>query len=269
MKFSIITVNLNNVEGLKRTIDSVVPQTYKDYEWIIIDGGSTDGSRELIEQYKQHIIYWCSEPDKGIYNAMNKGISHANGDYLLFLNSGDAFHNENVLQEIDKIDDDVDIIIGLVERMDNGEFQFKHCRSIVMQLIMYSISHQGTFIKKSLFDTHRYNERFKIVSDKQFFLETIVIDNCSYLQTNIVVADMDVKGISHDSKYKTMRIQEREHMFKMYFPPLVIHTLKDYSEVYYNPLYEHLIYLKDNHSFIFTQLRRFIKLVYLLLRKIS
>ena len=85
MKLSIITVNLNNREGLQKTIDSVVNQTFRDFEWIVIDGGSTDGSKELIEQYADHFAYWVSEPDKGIYNAMNKGIKVAKGEYLQFL----------------------------------------------------------------------------------------------------------------------------------------------------------------------------------------
>ena len=94
MKLSIITVNYNNKAGLQKTIDSVVCQTWRDFEWIVIDGGSTDGSKELIEQYQQHFAYWCSEPDKGVYNAMNKGISKAKGEYLNFMNSGDCFYNE-------------------------------------------------------------------------------------------------------------------------------------------------------------------------------
>ena len=87
MKFSIITINYNNVEGLRNTIKSVVNQTYTDYEFIIIDGGSTDGSVEVIKEYANIITYWVSEPDKGIYNAMNKGIEVANGEYLNFMNS--------------------------------------------------------------------------------------------------------------------------------------------------------------------------------------
>lgn len=96
IKLSIITVNLNNCDGLRRTIDSVVSQTFTDFEWIVIDGGSTDCSRELMEQYKDHFAFWCSEPDNGIYNAMNKGIVHANGEWLLFLNSGDWLAEKKV-----------------------------------------------------------------------------------------------------------------------------------------------------------------------------
>ena len=84
MKYSIITINYNNCDGLRKTIESVISQSYKDYEFIIIDGGSTDGSRDVIEQHSRSIDYWVSEPDKGVYNAMNKGIRQAKGDYLNF-----------------------------------------------------------------------------------------------------------------------------------------------------------------------------------------
>ena len=91
-KLTIITINFNHKEGLKRTIDSIVNQTFIGYEWIVVDGGSTDGSKELIEQYKDHFAWWCSEPDKGVYNAMNKGISHATGEALprLYISSGEV-----------------------------------------------------------------------------------------------------------------------------------------------------------------------------------
>lgn len=99
MKYSIITVNLNNANGLKETIDSIVNQTCCDYEYLIIDGGSTDDSLSIIKQYKDQIDYWVSEPDKGIFNAMNKGINVSHGDYLIFMNSGDCFNNGKVLEE--------------------------------------------------------------------------------------------------------------------------------------------------------------------------
>lgn len=113
MKLSIITVKLNNRDGLKRTIDSVVSQTFTDYEWIVIDGGSTDGSRELIEQYQDHFAYWCSEPDKGIYNAMNKGIAHAKGEWLQFLNSGDVLYSNNTLASVFSSKYDADVLMAI------------------------------------------------------------------------------------------------------------------------------------------------------------
>ena len=86
MLYSIITINFNNCDGLRRTIESVVNQTNDNYEYIVIDGGSTDGSVDVIQKYSDRISYWVSEKDDGIYNAMNKGVRHAHGDYCLFLN---------------------------------------------------------------------------------------------------------------------------------------------------------------------------------------
>ena len=112
MKFSIITINYNNSKGLKRTLDSIISQTCHEFEWIVIDGGSSDGSRELIEQHQDSITYWCSEPDKGIYNAMNKGVNKATGDYCLFLNSGDHLCNSKVVEHLISIPFSADIVSG-------------------------------------------------------------------------------------------------------------------------------------------------------------
>ena len=97
LKLTIITINYNNLEGLKRTVESVVNQTWQELEYIVIDGGSTDGSAAFLASCSDTIDYWVSEPDNGIYNALNKGIQKATGEYLLFLNSGDHFYSDEVL----------------------------------------------------------------------------------------------------------------------------------------------------------------------------
>lgn len=125
MKLSIITVNLNNKDGLQKTIDSVISQTFKDFEWIVIDGGSTDGSKELIEKYQESISYWVSEPDSGIYNAMNKGI-RIGGGYIIFLNSGDYLFNSRSLEDSLKFCKGYDIITGLVFRDSNSKLLRNH-----------------------------------------------------------------------------------------------------------------------------------------------
>src|SRR5574344_588656 len=112
---SIITVNKDNCAGLKFTIDSVLCQTFKDYEWIVIDAASTDGSVELIKQYQEHISYWVSEPDGGIYAGMNKGILKATGEYILFLNSGDLLVNNEVLQSIVDLSLLGDVVLGKIK----------------------------------------------------------------------------------------------------------------------------------------------------------
>ena len=118
---SIITVNLNNVEGLKKTLQSVLEQTYKNIDWIIIDGGSSDGSCELIEHYSDSFSYWVSESDKGIYNAMNKGIRVAKGKYVQFLNSGDCFLDKNVLDDVFSEEHDADILFTDCNLVEDGK----------------------------------------------------------------------------------------------------------------------------------------------------
>ena len=115
MQLSIITINLNNYEGLKKTISSIRCQNWHNFEWIIIDGGSTDGSTELIESVSKDLTFWCSESDKGIYNAMNKGVAMCSGKYVLFMNSGDSLHDSKVLEDIFQDQQyDADILIGQV-----------------------------------------------------------------------------------------------------------------------------------------------------------
>ena len=92
--FSIITVCYNETGNIKKTLDSIIEQSFRDFELIVVDGGSTDGTKEIVQEYEQNIAWWCSERDNGIYNAMNKGVSHATGEYVIFMNAGDWFYNK-------------------------------------------------------------------------------------------------------------------------------------------------------------------------------
>lgn len=235
MKLSIITINYNNKAGLQKTIDSVICQTWKDYEWIIIDGGSTDGSKELIEQYQQHFSYWCSEPDNGVYNAMNKGIDKAQGEYLLFLNSGDVLYDEHVLQKVDDMHLDADIISGQVERMDNHQLLRTYDKSIFMQLFNDTLNHQGTFIKRALFDSLKYDENLKIVSDWKFWLETIIWRNASLEIVDLLVAKQDVTGISSDINYIDLQNREIQEVLDAFFPIQLQKELKEYQKLRVSP----------------------------------
>jgi len=198
MKLSIITVNLNNCRGLKRTINSVVPQTFKDYEWIIIDGGSTDGSRELIEEYSSHFAYWVSEPDKGIYNAMNKGIARSKGDYLQFLNSGDWLLSPMTLEEVFSKQFSEDIIYGDIKLYECSRLIKTEIFPEVMNMDLlfdYSLGHNSCFIKKRLFMDHLYDESLRIVSDWKFFLQEY-LEGTSFRHIDVLVGCFDNSGIS-------------------------------------------------------------------------
>lgn len=125
MKLSIITINYNNRDGLQHTIESVINQTSHEFEYIIIDGGSTDGSVDIIKQYTNQIDYWVSEPDRGIYHAMNKGIDIAKGEYCIFMNSGDLFHNTSSIKDSINHLDGTDIVNGNTF-FPHGELSYPH-----------------------------------------------------------------------------------------------------------------------------------------------
>lgn len=181
MKYSIITVNYNNKEGLRKTIESVVNQTFRDFEYIIIDGGSTDGSIEILKEYDQQIDYWISEKDSGIYNAMNKGIAKAKGEYLNFMNSGDCFFTPNILERVSDYQYDTDFIVGkdyhYNEKKKQGHASIHPSRTTMIHFFISTLDHQSCFIKKELFVDSVYKEDYQLVSDWIFFTEKIVSEN--------------------------------------------------------------------------------------------
>ena len=229
MKLSIITINFNNLAGLQRTYESVVCQTFTDYEWIVIDGGSNDGSREFIEQHQDKFAYWCSEPDKGIYNAMNKGISRTKGEYLNFMNSGDMFLDKDVIKKVFQQNAFSDIISCRAIRQDNGKRVRSYDDNVFFQIMNDTLDHQGAFIKKSLFDRIKYDERLRIVSDWKFWIESIVLGRASVEYSDMVVAIQDTTGISSINTY--LMNDERKRVFNELFPPMIQKVLNDYKRL--------------------------------------
>ena len=221
MKLSIITINYNNLEGLKRTYESVVSQTCQDFEWIIIDGGSTDGSKEFIEEHQEKFAYWCSEPDKGIYNAMNKGIAKAKGEYLQFLNSGDNLVDDKVIEEFlafgweeDVVSGDI-ILDGDINEIrynpDEEELDFDRMRSGA------GVTHPSSYIKKELFDKYGlYDESLRIVSDWKFFIKVLIIHNCSYRHWKRIVANFNTDGICSSPENANLHKKERTEVLSNY-----------------------------------------------------
>lgn len=222
MKLSIITVNYNDAVGLERTIKSVVCQTFHNYEFIIIDGGSTDGSVDVIKKYEKQIDYWVSEHDGGIYQGMNKGLRMAKGDYVNFMNGGDCYHAMDVLDRIFSINTDADIITGTHE----GSPHPNVGQDGVTMYDLYTgaVDHQASFIRREVALRHPYDENFRIVSDWKFFIEALVFDNCSFYYTDIIVVDVDMTGISN-TNYKLDR-QEREKVLKALLPERILQDYK-------------------------------------------
>jgi len=193
MRLSIITINYNNRDGLVRTIESVRNQTFDDYEWIVIDGGSTDGSKELIEQNAEHITYWESESDRGIYHAMNKGIAKATCDYLLFLNSGDCFADTEIIKEFTSTEHFSDFVVGT----DKDAKKAFTKEEELERLCVSAFPHQSTFIRRSVFhDYGLYREDKQIVSDWWLTVCALIKGNASIEYFPDSVAILETNGIS-------------------------------------------------------------------------
>lgn len=233
MRYSVITINYNNKKGLCKTIESVINQTYKDIEYIIIDGDSTDGSVDVIKQHIPSIAYWVSEKDDGVYHAMNKGIAQAHGDYCIFMNSGDSFHTPDVIGSL--LGYQEDIICGKVLKNQSTEPSGHNKNAIsLVDLMRSSLPHQAMIIKRDLLLKHPYDEKYKILSDWKFCIETLIFDNCSYRNIDTIIADYDTNGISTNSN--GLLPKEREQILKELFPSRI---LIDYSR--FTPVDDELI----------------------------
>ena len=209
MKYSIITVNYNNKDGLRQTIESVIHQTFRDFEFIVIDGGSTDGSADVLREYDQQISYWVSEKDSGIYNGMNKGIARAKGDYLNFMNSGDCFYDEHVLEKVSSYDTDADFIVGKDYHFD-AERQLGHAsiqppRLTMMHFFVATLDHQSSFIKRPLFDGSPYREDYRLVSDWIFFTEKIVKEEKQVRFIPDIVCRREEDGLSEQQRERNRK----------------------------------------------------------------
>lgn len=232
MKLSIITVNFNDAAGLERTIKSVISQTFHDYEFIIIDGGSTDGSVNIIEKYEQYINYWISERDGGIYPGMNKGLRQAKGEYVNFMNGGDSYHSADVLERIFSLDTNADIITGAhygSPHPNVGENGIS-----LLSLYTGAVDHQASFIRREVALRHPYDENYKIVSDWKFFIEALILDNCSFYYTNTLVVDVDMTGISNTNQ--ELDRKEREAVLHELFPERLLQDYQLLSSIHPNLL---------------------------------
>lgn len=228
-KLSIITINYNNKAGLQTTIQSVVSQTWQDFEFIVIDGNSLDGSKDVLNTYSSFFSYYVSEPDSGIYNAMNKGIKISTGDYLMFLNSGDSLIDNTILEKLNaEINGQYDIYYGDILHIDGIKKEIRTFPEKLNFAFFYeqNISHQASFIKAKLFkDIFLYNENLKIVADWEFFTYAICKREASYKHLDCVIIAYDGTGISANSKNHPEIDKERDTSLNRYFPEFV----KDYE----------------------------------------
>lgn len=242
MKVSIITISYNNLEGLKDTYRSIRQQTFCDYEWIVVDGGSTDGTKEFLEEHDKEIVWWCSEPDKGVYNAQNKGTSHARGEYCIYMNSGDSFYAADVLDKIFERETDADIVYGnwmLV--FEDGKTRLGQAPKTADLAYFFdnNMCHQSMLIKTQVVMDRPYDESFRIYADWEEWL-SLYMQGKTFERRDIIVCNFIVGGISTgddapaslkaERKAEIKRIQER------YYPepwrktlPRVTDTLREYD----------------------------------------
>lgn len=239
MKYSIITVNYNNKEGLRRTIESVVSQTYHDYEFIIIDGGSTDGSAEVLKEYDKYITYWVSEKDNGIYNGMNKGIAKATGDYLNFMNSGDCFYSSNILEKVSDYLSDADFIVGkdyhFNETTKKGHISIQPPRTTMIHFFISTLDHQSSFIRRELFQESPYREDLQLVSDWIFYVEKIVSEGKTVKFIDEIVCRREEGGLSEQQRERNRK--EISQCLHQYLPQGVYDDYETLSKLDKTSLY--------------------------------
>lgn len=230
MRLSVITICYNIKDEIQRTCESIKSQTNQDFEWIVVDGGSTDGTVDILNKYKSYMTVFISEPDKGIYNAMNKGIKLAKGEYLNFMNGGDCFASSDVVEKFYKCPAlGADVIYGNVNIIDeNGNRTFANIPASVDKLYFYNgytINHQASFIKRELFTQYGlYNEDYKIVSDWEKWI-IFIINNCRFQYWHETIGNFYLGGIS-SVNLKLHRKEVDEVCAKYYTQDEVIQATK-------------------------------------------
>jgi glycosyltransferase involved in cell wall biosynthesis len=223
-KLSIITVNLNNVKGLEQTLQSVSSQTFADLEHIVIDGGSTDGSKDFLEKNNSKFSYWVSEQDGGIYQGMNKGIARANGQYLLFLNSGDYLANNCILEKFFANTFDQDIVYGNnIIRFPNGKIELRKFpkETELSSAYFYRkfLPHQSTMFKADIFKKFgSYRTDLGLVADWAFYINAIYLHGASIKHIPITLSIFSVDGASVQRQNRIAMEENRKKVWQEYFP---------------------------------------------------
>lgn len=233
-KISVITINRNNAAGLQKTINSVVSQASFDFEYVVVDGLSTDNSLAVIKDYEEKIDRWLSENDKGIYNAMNKGLAMATGEYVIFLNSGDVFHNDDVLNTVFAHMQGEDVIYGNIGVYENGKLREIASASTVEFYKRYQHNlppHPALFAKRAvLLELGGFDETYRIIADVALIAKIFGSQARTYKHINSLFTIFDMEGVSSNNENQRNIYHERKAFIQKEFPQY----LKDLEAVY-NP----------------------------------
>lgn len=218
-KISIVTVCLNCSSTIESTYRSILSQNYLNYEWVVIDGNSTDGTLEILEKYKDDIAYLCSEPDSGIYEAMNKGITQSKGEYIVFMNAGDTFYDKNTLSTVSK-NLGSDFLYGNTLKINNESNKVASYPNTLTKkyLLNYTLSHQSSYFKKDIFSKYgMYDTFYEIAGDYDMYARMINNKEISYKYINETLSAFKLDGISNQKKYRDRLKFEQHHLRKKYF----------------------------------------------------
>jgi glycosyltransferase involved in cell wall biosynthesis len=217
---SVITINLNNLEGLCNTVSSVLSQDFHSFEYIVIDGESTDGSVAYLASLSDKIQHLIIEKDNGIYDAMNKGIQSANGEYLLFLNSGDFFYSDNSLKSLADAREDAEIVYGNMMVENKGHLRIQHypAKLNTFYFLFDTLPHPSSIIRKDLFSRFgMYNTNFTIVSDWAFFIDAIIGGRVVYKYVDRTISVFNLNGISSQAgSYRVVRNEMNNYLSAHY-----------------------------------------------------
>lgn len=254
MKLSIITINRNNAGGLRKTMESVFSQTCRDFEYIVVDGASSDDSVNVVKELTSERVnelknfQWVSEPDTGIYNAMNKGVMMCRGEYVLMLNSGDYLVDEHVIERILPELDGTDIVQGNnIEERNGVMFRNRgYGRSDIdiADVMKGHFLHQASFCRRDLFDRYGYfDETYRSSADSKFFMVCLGRHDATFRYMDIDVTNYDLSGISADTsdKWRKCRREELRRIIEEVFSERIYLFIRENDKKIrlYNELHAH------------------------------
>ena len=218
-EFSIITICHNEARGIAPTCQSIVTQKHANFEWIVVDGASTDGTLEVLEQYRERITNFVSERDKGIYDAMNKGIMLSRGKYVIFMNGGDRFSSPDVLNLVSRAPK-TKLIYGQLELDETDGVLLGQPDKIRREyLLTHMIHHQAAFFHRSLFKNYGlYDTQYRIAGDYDFFSRILANDPVSHHYIARPFAVFDRTGISSSKHHRQLRKRENHQIRMKHFP---------------------------------------------------
>ena len=257
--YTIIVVTRNNVQGLERTLQSIRSLQYSQKETIVIDGASTDQTKDIVSNYEDLITTFVSEKDSGIYNAMNKGIKYIKGDYVVFMNAGDIFANENVLSTVNAHDGD--IILG--SETYGGTQRIVKKEMTLYDLLSVGISHQAVYYRKEVLQKYGFDESYKLTADLKSVIEPLVKDHIRLAFVTDILAVCEGGGTSEVRWRDTL--VENNRMVGELIDPFYKDDYLRFARIN-NSMLDHFIVLSHFHS-LFPLLKLLSKLAQFINRK--